>query len=267
MEIIFGLLIITAIIAGFLAGLLGIGGGIIIVPSLFAIFTYLDYADNKLMHVAVATALATTVFTTMSSVYSHYKHGAIDVKFFKMFAPAIICGVIVGTLIIDYISSDGLLALFGIMLSVFAILMFSDTSKLADRIGVIPIIVHWVIGCVIGVISTLLGIGGATLNVPYMVLNKLCIRNAVATASVFGMCVAVTGTIGFLYSGWGVETGIENTIGYIHYISFLIMIPITVLIAPYGAKTAHKIDVSLLRKLFAIVMMIVSLKMLYSSFV
>jgi len=266
MIMIIGSLVIAASIAGFLAGLLGIGGGIIIVPCLFTIFTYLQYPDEKMMHVAVATALATTIFTTCSSVYAHYKRKAINIDFFIMFVPAIIVGVIMGTISAEYISSDGLLGFFGFMLGFFAVMMFFDPSKISDKIPNIPKFLHMIIGTIIGYICSLLGIGGATLNVPYMVLNKICIRNAVATASAFALSVAVAGTSGFLYAGIGEETNIPNTFGYIHYLSFIIMIPITMLMAPLGAKVAHIVNVNILRKAFAVVMLIVSLKMLYSAF-
>ena len=259
-------LLLAASIAGFLAGLLGIGGGIITVPFLFSIFSYLEYPDEKMMHVAVATALATTIFTTCSSVYAHYKHKAINKDFFFIFAPGIIAGVIVGTITAEYISSHGLLIFFGIMLAVFAFLMFGDASKIANKIPKLPKIIHIISSSIIGFISSLLGIGGATLNVPYMVLNKICIRNAVATASAFALAVSITGTIGFLFAGIGEETYIPYTYGYINYLSVIIMIPLTVLIAPLGAKVAHVVDVNMLRKAFALVMLIVSLKMIYSAF-
>ncbi len=260
-------LIAAAGTAGFLAGLLGIGGGIILVPALYAIFSYLQYPQDYIMHIAIATTLATTIFTTISSAYAHYKHNAIDYNFFKLFAPAIITGVIIGTLIADMVTSNILLIFFGIMLFILAFLMFIDLLKLSNKITKIPKIIHFGAGTIIGCCSTLMGIGGATFNVPYMVLNKLCIRNAIATASLFSLSVALPATIGFIITGYDKLDEIPYTIGYINWLCLLLIIPFTVLIAPLGAKATHIINVKLLRKIFAIIMMIISIKMLYSSFI
>ncbi len=260
-------LIAAATTAGFLAGLLGIGGGIILVPALYTIFSYLQYPQDYIMHIAIATTLAATIFTTLSSAYAHYKHNAIDYKFFKLFAPAIITGVIVGTLIADMVTSNILLRFFGIMLLILAFLMFIDPSKLSNKIRKTPKIIHFVVGSIIGCCSTLMGIGGATFNVPYMVLNKLCIRNAIATASLFSLCVAFPATIGFIIAGYDKLDEIPYTIGYINWLCWLLIVPITVFIAPFGAKATHIINVKLLRKIFAVVMLIISIKMLYSSFI
>lgn len=260
------LLLGLAALAGFLAGLLGIGGGLVLVPGLYFIFTLLDYSGDNIMHLAVGTSLATIIATGFSSARAHWKREGVRFDLVKKIGIGIVIGVCIGTLIADNVSSFVLQVIFAVALTGFAFIMQLNPEKikLYDDVPNQP----WpaIAGTFIGTIATLMGIGGAALNVPYMTLNNVSIQKAIGTASAIGLLVAIPGVLGFLIIGWGNTGNLPPySFGYINLLAVAIIVPITVLTAPLGVKFAHYVSTKTLRRIFSIFMIIIALRMIFEA--
>ena len=264
LAVLAGSLIAAGVVAGILAGLLGIGGGIVLVPVLFQVFTFLDVPEAIRMQLAVGTSLATIIATSISSMRSHHKRGAVDWSLLSRWGPAVAVGVICGTIIAGSVHGDVLTAVFGTVAALVAVHMAigSDRLKLADRLPGEPI--RSGTGVVIGTISSMMGIGGATLSVPTLVMCSYPIRRAVGTASAIGLVIAVPGAIGFMIAGWGVAALPVASLGFVNLLGFALIIPATVLSAPLGARLAHGIPPRLLRIAFGVFLALTSARMFYS---
>ncbi len=254
--------LVLGVVAGLVGGLLGLGGGILIVPALLFLYIWQGMPADILMHLAVATSLFTIVFTSISSSYAHHKHQAVLWPQVFLLTPGIIIGAVFGALLADYISSDILRRLFGI----FEILVAcqigfsvkpSAQRSLPGRNGML------IAGGGIGTLSTILGIGGGTLTVPFLVWCHVNIRKAVATSSACGFPIALAGTLAMVYTGLGSTSLPENTIGYVYWPAALLILVTSVLFAPVGAKLAHSIPVDSLKRVFAIVLAGVGSRMLF----
>jgi hypothetical protein len=254
--------LMLGVIAGLVGGLLGLGGGILIVPTLLFLFIWQGMPADILMHLAVATSLFTIVFTSISSSYAHHKHQAVLWSQVFLLTPGIIIGAVFGAFLADYISSDILRRLFGI----FEILVAcqigfsvkpSGQRSLPGRNGML------IAGGGIGTLSTILGIGGGTLTVPFLVWCHVDIRKAVATSSACGFPIALAGTLAMIYTGLDSTSLPENTIGYVYWPAAILILATSVLFAPVGAKLAHSMPVDLLKRVFAIVLACVGLRMLF----
>lgn len=260
------ILVAIGSLAGFLAGLMGIGGGIVLVPALYYSMSALGYDPQYLMHMAVGTSLAIMVPTGMSSARAHWKKGGVDFSLVKRIGIGVFTGVIIGTILADYFSGDNLRTFFAFALMVLALIMMANPSRFAfcDEVPHQP----WsgLAGMVVGVISTLMGIGGAVMNVPYMSLCKVPMHKAVGTAAALGLTVSVPGVIGFIIIGWNAEDMPPASLGYINLVVWSIIIPFSVLIAPVGAKLAHSMPVDRLRKVFAVLLVIIASRMLLEVF-
>lgn len=259
------LLIALGVVAGFMAGMLGIGGGAVLVPGLFFLFQTLGYPQESLMHLAVGTSLAIIIPTGLSSARAHFRRGAVRVDLLKHIGPGIVAGVMVGTCIADSLSGHQLTLVFGIALICFALLMQIPPRVREDSSHTIGIAKGSIGGFAVGALSSLMGIGGATLNVPFMTLNGVGIRNAVATASALGPFIALPGTVGFVVIGWG-EAGLPPfSLGYINLLAAALIVPLSVLAAPYGAAAAHKVSINALRRIFSIFIVLVAAKMMWGA--
>lgn len=254
-------LLATGLIAGTLAGLLGVGGGIVIVPVLYHLFSLLGIDEAVRMHVAVGTSLATIIPTSISSARAHYRRGSLDMDLLKSLAPAIVGGVIIGTIVGGQVSGAVLTGVFAVVALLVAanmglrrepIVVADELPTGAPRAG---------IGAFIGGFSTVMGIGGGTLTVPILSAFRFPIRRAVGTASAIGLLISVPGTIGFVLSGVGVEGRPPGSIGYANLIGFALIVPMTVLMAPVGARLAHTINPALLKRLFALFLFLTALRM------
>lgn len=257
-------LLLTGVAAGILAGLLGVGGGIVIVPVLFHIFTSLGIDESVRMHIAVGTSLATIIPTALSSSRAHWTRGSVDLDLLKSWGPAILLGVLAST--IWGVRADGMVltGLFGVVaLLVAANMAFrSDNRALAETLPGGP--VRWGLGVVIGAISTLMGIGGGTLSVPVLTAFSYPIRRAVGTASAIGLIIAIPGAIGFTVNGIGLAGRPPWSLGYVSLPGFAVIVVATVVSAPVGARIAHAIDPRRLRQAFAVFLFLTSLRMLWS---
>lgn len=257
-----GGLAIAAVIAGVLAGFLGVGGGIVLVPVLFWLFSVIDFPDALSMHMAVATSLATIVFTAISSARAHHKRGAVDVDLLRGWGPAMALGALAGGLAARWIDPAGLKAIFGAIALIVAInLAIPKTLVIADHLprgrgrdaG---------FGGLIGWFSSLMGIGGGTLGVPVLTAYSVPVQRAVGTAAAFGLIIAVPAVIGFVISGWGAPGRPPLSIGYVSLPAALLIIPFTTALAPVGARLAHGLDGAWVKRGFALFLGITAVRML-----
>lgn len=253
-----------AVAAGFFAGLLGIGGGIILVPGLYYIFHVLGFPPEHLMHVAVGTSLAVIIPTGLSSTRAHMKRHSVRMDLVRRIGIGIIVGVGAGTLLADHLSGGILKAVFSVAMIIFAVLMQMDPEKVRWRTDIPPQPWPGLAGFFIGTLATLLGIGGATLNVPYMSLHGVPMRQAIGSASAMGVMIAIPGAIGFMVIGWGEAAVPPYSLGFVNLVAAALIIPVSVAMAPLGAAMAHRVSVKFLRKLFAVFMVGVAVKMGYS---
>ncbi|MBI1206252.1 MAG: TSUP family transporter [Azospirillum sp.] len=248
---------------GILAGLLGVGGGIVIVPVLFHLFSLIGIDPAVKMHLAVGTSLASIIPTSISSIRSHLKRGAVDKELLRSWAPSIAVGVLAGTVLAGLVRGPVLTGVFAVIALLVATHMTvtREGMRIAEQLptGLLKHVIAALIGC----FSAMMGIGGGTLTVPTLALCNFPIRRAVATAAAIGLIIAIPGTIGFIVSGLGVASRPPLSIGYVSVMGFLLIAPVSMLAAPVGARIAHTIDPELLRKAFALFLALTSARMFY----
>lgn len=259
------LLIAVGAVGGVLAGLLGVGGGIVLVPAFFYAFQSLGYNSPQLMQICLATSLATIIVTSVRSVVSHNKKGAVDWEVLKTWAPGIALGAIVGVVAASSLRSESLQLIFGILaISIGFYLSFGRTEwRIAEAMP--TGIRRLLISPVVGFMSVLMGIGGGSFGVPLMTLHNVQIHRAVATAAGFGVIIAVPSVAGFLLLDIG-ETGKPPfTLGAVNLIAFLIVIAMTLLTAPLGVKIAHSMNPKPLKRIFGGFLILVAINMLVQA--
>lgn len=255
-------LLTTGIFGGILAGLLGVGGGIIIVPMLFFMFQRLGVSPETAMLVATATSLATIVPTSISSIHSHNLKGNVDFELLKSWGVFIFIGVLAGSWLVIGIKGTMLTSLFGVIATLSALNMLIGTGKpalfqkLPDKGG------QMVLGTSIGFFSSMVGIGGGTLSVPILTLYNYPVHKAVGTAAAIGLIISLPGALTMLIWGNTPTDAPEGTFGLVNLIGFIFIVPLTVLFAPVGARLATKLDAVKLKSLFAIVLLFTGLRML-----
>jgi len=254
---------ITAIPVGFLAGLFGIGGGLITVPFLFFIFDSLNINQNYLMHLAVGTSFSIIVPTSIVSFLTHKKHGSVDFSVIKNYAIFVIIGVLSGTIFAAILDSNSLLLLFTIIVylcGAYLLNIKDKTDQLKVNFNLIPRVL---LGFVSGFISATMGIGGAIMNVPILKYFGYPINKAIGSAVAIGSVISLFGAIGFLISGSFLKTDLPLSVGFINIPAFLIFIPITMFMARVGANMVHKINKLKLQRFFGIFLCVVGTIFLY----
>ena len=257
------LMILTAFPVGFLAGLFGIGGGLITVPFLFFIFDSLNINQNYLMHLAVGTSFSIIVPTSIVSLLTHKKHGSVDFSVIKNYAIFVIIGVLSGTIFAAILDSSTLLLFFTIIVylcGAYLLNIKDKTDQLKKNFNIIPRVL---LGFVSGFISATMGIGGAIMNVPILKYFGYPINKAIGSAVAIGSVISSFGAIGFLISGLFLKTDLPLSVGFINIPAFLIFIPITMFMARVGANTVNKINKSKLQRFFGIFLYIVGTIFLY----
>ena len=259
-----GALLIVGVFAGLLAGLLGVGGGIIIVPALFQLFTVMDVDPAVRMHLAVGTSLSTIIVTSISSLRAHNRKGAVDWGLLRSLGPGVAVGVIAGTVIAGVVSGAVLTAVFATLALLVAVYMAFAPEDLRLAEALPSGATRFGLGGGIGGFSAMMGIGGGTLTVPSLVVCNYPIRQAVGTSAAVGLIIAVPGTIGFMISGFGAEGLPPLSLGYVSLLGFVVLVPMTALAAPWGAKLAHAIRPRLLRLCFAAFLAITSVRLFAS---
>lgn len=246
--------------AGVLAGLLGVGGGIVLVPAFFYAFQTLGYDGPQLMQICLATSLATIVVTSIRSVLSHNRKGAVDWAILRSWAIGIAIGAALGVLTAASLRSVTLQGVFGILGIMIGLYMGLGRSEWRLGPAMPTGLRRAVLSPLVGFASVLMGIGGGSFGVPLMSLYNTPIHRAVATAAGFGVIIAVPAVIGFLFLD--VQGAPPYTIGAINLVAFLIVIAMTMITTPYGVKLAHAMDPKPLKRVFAVFLMLVALNML-----
>lgn len=235
--------------SGFIAGLLGVGSGLIMVPALLYLLAG-STDQTVLMHTAVGTSLSAMVFTSISSVLAHHQHGAIHWHNFKKLTPTILLGAFSGALLTKVMSFDFMRLFFALFEFSVASIMYFGLSSSAH----IDNLSKWmwrITGYIIGLISAILGIGGGTMTTPFLTYNNVDIKNAIATSAAVGIPIAVAGALGFIVVGWDLEST-SGGLGFIHTQALMSIVVASVFFAPLGAKVAHSVDGKKLKKFFAI---------------
>lgn len=248
-------------VAGTVAGLLGVGGGIIVVPGLAFLLAGQTVPDDRLMQVAVGTSLATIVVTSLSSIRAHHARGAVRWPIIVRLTPGIVFGAALGALIADQLPTRQLAMLFGAFLVAVAIRLALPGQPAPHRkLPGTSRLTAW--GAGIGTVSSLLGIGGGTLTVPLLTWCNVPLREAVGTSAAGGLPIALAGATSFAIAGWGTAGLPAGATGYVYWPAFLALAPTTVLFAPLGARLAHTLPTLLLRRLFAVFVLVVGVRML-----
>lgn len=252
-------------VAGVLAGLLGIGGGLVIVPMLTFVFTAQGIAHEVLLHMALGTSLASILFTSVSSMHSHHKRGAVVWPVVFRITPGILVGTFGGTWIASMLSTNFLKGFFGVFLYYVAtqMLMGMKPKPTRDIPGTGGI---FAAGSIIGVFSSLVGIGGGTLSVPFLVWCNTKIHRAIGTSAAIGFPIAIAGTLGYVINGIGTEGLPDMCLGFVNLKALAGIVAASVLTAPIGVKLAHSLPVDKLKRVFALLLYVVGTRMLISIF-
>ena len=254
-------LAIAAAVAGFMAGLLGVGGGIIMVPALYYAFTVLDFDIVTRMHLAVGTSLAIIIPTSIISTLTHREHDAVDFNMVKSFGIFILIGVFFGTFLAVNLKTPALVLFFSIFAFMVGLFFIFLREKLVDNPKQISNLVKNISGILIGFISIPLGIGGGSLMVPFMRTFGYDIRKSIGTAAAVGFLIAVTGSITMITGGKIIDNvNTPFSLGYINLLGFIVFVPVTMIMARLGAKAVYKIDKKILSKIFGTFLILVSIR-------
>ena len=254
-------LAIAAAVAGFMAGLLGVGGGIIMVPALYYAFTVLGFDIVTRMHLSVGTSLAIIIPTSIISTKTHMEYDAVDLKMVKSFGIFILLGVIAGTFLAVNLKTPSLVLFFSIFAFMVGLFFIFLREKLVDNPKKISDFIKNTSGILIGFISVPLGIGGGSLMVPFMRTFGYDIRKSIGTAAAVGFLIAVTGTITMILGGKIIDNvSTPFSFGYINLLGFIVFVPVTMVMARLGAKAVYRIDKKLLSKIFGTFLIIVSIR-------
>lgn len=256
--------LLTGAAAGLMAGLLGIGGGLVIVPALALFFASQGFAAETLMHFAVGTSLATIIPISISSLLAHHRRNSVDWQAVRGLSPGIIAGALAGAWLARQLGSPGLALLFGVFEILVAVHLLIGKQAGAHRAlpGAAGLSVA---GAVIGGVSAMLGIGGGTLSVPFLLWNRVDIRTAVGTAATCGLPIAIAGAAGFAISGWKVAAPAGLNSGFIYWPAVFWIALASVPMAPVGARLAHSLPRTMLQRVFALLLALIGLKMIFGA--
>ena len=256
-------MILTAIPVGFVAGLFGIGGGLITVPFFYYIFGTLGIDQQYIMHLAVGTSFSIIIPTSIVSVLTHHKFKAVDFNVVKSYGIFVIVGVIIGTIFAATFKTKSLVLFFSIVIFFLGIYLLLIKEKEQNVISEMKLYLKIILGSIVGFISAITGIGGAVMNVPILKFFGYSINKAIGSAAAIGFLIALFGATGFLISGSYLKTNLPFSIGFLNLPAFLIFIPITTFMARLGARTVHKIDKNKISKLLGVFLLIVAAKFFY----
>ncbi|MCY7293881.1 sulfite exporter TauE/SafE family protein [Alteromonas sp. a30] len=259
-------LVAAGTFAGILAGLLGVGGGIIIVPVLFFIFQHMGVSPDSAMVIATATSLATIVPTSLSSIRSHHQRGNVDFNLFWRWAPAVTLGVLLGSWMITTISGIWFTLLFGILAVYSSLSMLFKRKQSVIREGLPSAGIQRIIATFVGFLASMVGIGGGTISIPVLTACNYSAQRAVGTAAAIGLSVALPGAITLLFLGNTPPDAPQGTYGLVNFLAIACIVPLTVFFAPQGAKLASRLNSDMLKRIFAILLFITGLRMLSQLF-
>ena len=257
---------VAAVPVGFMAGLFGIGGGLITVPVLFYIFSYLELDQAFIMHLAVGTSFGIIIPTSIVSVLTHHQHKAVDFSVVKGYGVFVIIGVILGTILAAGLKTKPLILFFTIVVYILAFYLLFLKEKESDLSIKMGLPAKIISGIITGFVSAPMGIGGAVMNVPILKFFGYPINKAIGSAAAIGFIIALFGTIGFLFSGNYLNANLPLSIGFLNIPAFLIFFPITAFMARLGAKASHRINKKKMTKYFGLFLIVIGTKFLYEYF-
>ncbi len=254
---------LTGAVTGVLAGLLGVGGGLIIVPALSYLFDLQGYPAQATLHLALGTSLGTIIFTSLSSARAHHRRGGVDWGIMLRITPGILLGTFLGGLVAAKMVTASLKVVFAVFLLAVAAQMLSDKKPRPTRLPP-KLPGSTVVGTLIGGVSGLVGIGGGSMSVPFMVWCNIEMRRAVGTSAAIGFPIAVSGALSYMLSGLHAATGIPLTLGYLHLPALVGVALGSVLTAPFGARLASTLKPARIKRVFACLLIVMSVKLLWS---
>ena len=254
-------LAISATVSGFMAGLLGVGGGIIMVPALYFAFETLNFDPSTIMHLSLGTSLAIIIPTSIMSTKTHMQYDAVDFKLIKSFGLFVAGGVLLGTVFASNLETPKLVLIFSVFAFCVGLFFIFFREKLGETPRDIPLKIKSFIGTCIGFISVPLGIGGGSISVPFMRLFGYSIRNAIGTSAAIGFVISVVGAITMSLSGSMFDdVNSPLSIGYVNIPGFLVFVPVTIIMAPIGARLVHKIEKKLLSRIFGCFLIVIAIR-------
>ncbi len=263
---IFSLMVLSALVVGFLAGFFGIGGGIIMVPILFYIFSFAGIEQVFIMHLALGTSFSIIIPTSIISTMTHMKFKAVDFSIVKTFGAFVAIGVVFGTIFAVSLKTSSLVLFFSIMTMLFSLYFLTAKEKINPRPRKINLIYRVICGFLSGFLSAPMGIAGGVINTPVLKMFGYPIKVAIGCSAAVGFVIALIGAIGFAVSGSYLNINAPFSLGFVNIPTFLIFVPITMFMAKIGAKTVHKFDKRLIGKLLGIYLFIISCKLFYEYF-
>ena len=253
--------LLTGLVVGFFAGMLGLGGGVVLVPLMVFLFSAQHFPEDRVLQLALGTSLTSIIFTSLSGLRAHHKHGAVRWDIVRDAAPGLVLGTLLGTLVAEKLPSRYLAIVFVLFVSYSAVQLFRDakpkpTRTLPRRPGM------WTASGTIGLISSLAGAGGGIVTIPLMIMCNVPIRSAIGTSSALLLPIAGAGAIGYIWTGLGKDHLPPLSIGYVYLPALVGIVVGTLITVPWGAQAAHGMPVSRLRKLFAVIVFLLAAKML-----
>lgn len=251
---------------GFFAGMLGIGGGLVMVPTLTLMFAaQSQFPATETLHMALGTSMATIIFTAVASLKTHHRHGAVQWGVVKAITPGILLGTGVGTLLAAAVPTRPLAVFFTFFVCFVALQMATNVKPKPSRDLPGPLGTG-LVGLGIGSISSLVAIGGGALTVPFMTWCNVRLQQAIGTSAAVGLPIAVGGTLGYVFNGWHVDGLPTGSLGFVYLPALAILVGASTLTAPHGARLAHRLPVSTLKRLFAGILVLLAAKMLWNLF-
>ena len=260
------IMVVSAIPVGFMAGLFGIGGGLITVPVLFYIFNSIGLDQSFIMHLAVGTSFAIIIPTSISSVLTHMKYKAVDFNIVKTFGIFVVLGVILGTIFAANLKTSGLILFFSIMTMIFALFFLILKEKNNPIKKKVNLSIKIFSGLISGFLSAPMGIGGGIINTPILKMFGYSINVAIGSSAALGFLISLIGAFGFIISGKYLNIQAPLSLGFVNIPAFLIFVPITTLMAKFGAKTVHKVNKQIIGKLFGLFLLIVAIRLFFEYY-
>ncbi len=259
---ILGMLVLLGLFVGVIAGLLGVGGGGILVPALSSLFFYMNFPVEKIVHLSLGTSMAAIIVTSFSSMSAHKARGGVDWPSVRFMTPGVVVGTFAATFLVAALASVYLAGFFALFMTFVSIQMWRPLKFASSHSPSSKELVA--VGGGIGAVSALVSIGGGSLTVPYLSWRGHELKRAVGTSAAMGLPISVIGTLGYLYNGWPQTDFSQYIIGYVYWPAVVVISCCTALTAPIGVKIAHKLPVPTLRKMFAVLLITIAIKMFYS---
>jgi uncharacterized membrane protein YfcA len=257
--------LLMGLFVGFFAGLLGIGGGTMLVALMVFLFTAQQFPADRVLHLALGTSLASIVFTSLSSLRAHHQHGAVRWDIVRMVIPGLVIGTLLGAVVAEFLKSKYLAIFFVVFVYYSAAQMFADVKPKPTRQLPGKAAMNFA-AVIVGIISSLVGAGGGVVTIPLMTMRNMPMRHAIGTSAALGLPIAITATVSYIVAGLAKDQLPPLSLGYVYLPALVGIVVGTFVTVPWGARTAHRIPVPLLKKVFAVILFLLATKMLWTLF-